>query len=214
MAIFLTLQIGRELISAVGILRDLVQLVIGVTIGLVVALLVVRLLTDAIKINPFGRIYQSVRRPTDEIYRRMRVSNFYYPLKRAFGFDPTVIMILIGLAIAWYVVYIVSNYLFQILTGMGFSLISFGSGDVFTGARIMVGTLLLAVIFFLMTLMTIVFVNWLFGLLRRAAFWSMERLSPLLNIFEFGGILKGFSFIILWIALIFAAAAIQAVFLS
>ena len=214
MAIFLSLQIGRELISVVSIMRDLVQLVIGITIGLVIALLVVRLLTDFFKINPFGRIYQSVRRPTDEIYRRMRTSNFYYPLKRAFGFDPTVIMILIGLAIAWYVVYIVSNYLFQILTSMGFSLISFGSGEIFTGTRIMVGTLLLAVIFFLMTLMTIVFVNWLFGLLRRAAFWSMERLSPLLRIFEFGGMLAGFSFIILWIALIFAAAAIQIVFLS
>jgi hypothetical protein len=123
-------------------------------------------------------------------------------------------MILIALAVSWYVIYIVSNYLFQILTGMGSSLISFGNGDIFAGARMLIGTLLLAAIFFLMTLMTIVFVNWLFGLMRRASYWSMERLSPLLKIFDFGGMLSGFSFIILWIALIFAAAAVQAIFLS
>ncbi|MBO0800266.1 MAG: hypothetical protein J2P31_15710 [Blastocatellia bacterium] len=213
MAIFLTLQIGRGIISAVEILREIVQLVIGVAIGLVILLLAVRLLTDVFKLNPFGSIYQSVRRPTDELYHRMRTSNFYYPLKRAFGFDPTAIMILIALAVVGYVVYIVSNYLFQIMTSIGFSLISFSRGDIFVGLRILVGTVLLAVIFFLMTLMTIVFVNWLFGMMRRAAFWSMERLSPLLRIFEFSGMLAGFSFIILWIALIFAAAAVNLIFL-
>jgi hypothetical protein len=200
--------------SAVGIMREVVQLVIGITIGLVIALLIIRFLTDLFKLSPFGRIYQSVRRPTDELYSRMRTSHFYYPLRRSFGFDPTIIMILIALAISWYVIYIVSNYLFQILEGLGTSLMSFGSGEVFGGARILIGSTLLAVIFFLMTLMTIVFVNWLFGLMRRAAFWSMERLAPLLKIFEFGGVLAGFSFIILWIALIFAAAAVQAIFLS
>jgi hypothetical protein len=214
MTILLILQIGETILSAVGIMREIVQLVIGITIGLVIALLIIRFLTDLFKLSPFGRIYQSVRRPTDELYHRMRTSHFYYPLKRSFGFDPTVIMILFALAISWYVVYIVSNYLFQILTGLGDSLDSFGNGYIFSGARILIGISLLAVIFFLMTLMTIVFVNWLFGLMRRAAFWSMERLAPLLRIFEFGGVLAGFSFIILWFALFFAAAAVQAIFLS
>jgi hypothetical protein len=214
MEILLNLQIGRGIISAVEIMRDIVKLGIAITIGLVIALLVIRLLTDVIKLSPFGSLYQIIRRPTDEIYHRMRTSNFYYPLRRSFGFDPTVIMILIALAISGYVIYIVSNYLFQILTSMGVSLISFGNGDIFSGARILIGAFLLAVIFFLMTLMTIVFVNWIFGLMRRAASWSMERLAPLLKIFEFGGALAGFSFIILWIALIFAAAAAQAIFLS
>jgi hypothetical protein len=214
MGIFLSIQIGRGIISAVSTMRDIVQLVIGVTIALVIALLFIRILTDVFKMSPFGKVYHSLRRPTDELYQRMRTSNFYYPLRRSFGFDPTIIMILIALAVSWYVIYIVSNYLFQILTSMGFSLISFGNGDVLAGARILIGTLLLAAIFFLMTLMTIVFVNWLFGLMRRAAYWSMERLSPLLKIFDFGGMLSGFSFIILWIALIFAAAAVQAIFLS
>lgn len=214
MAIFLGVQIGRELISSITTLQEIVNLVVRVTIALVVVLLVIRILTDVFKMNPFGSIYHNLRRPTDEIYQRMRTSNFYYPLKRSFGFDPTIIMILIALAISWYVIYIVSGYLFQIMTGMGFSLISFGNGQILLGARILIGTVLLAVIFFLMTLMTIVFVNWLFGLMRRASYWSMERLSPLLKLFEFGGMLSGFSFIILWIALIFAAAAVQAIFLS
>jgi hypothetical protein len=214
MTILITLQIGRMIFSVVGIMREIVQYVIGITIGLVIALLIIRFLTDLFKLSPFGRIYQSVRRPTDELYRRMRTSNFYYPLRRSFGFDPTIIMILIALAISWYVIYIVSNYMFQILEGLGTSLMSFGNGEVFGGARILIGSTLLALIFFLMTLMTVVFVNYLFGLMRRAAFWSMERLAPLLKIFEFGGVLAGFSFIILWIALIFAAAAVQAIFLS
>jgi hypothetical protein len=214
MTILLIIQIGRMIFSVVDIMREVIQLVIGISIALVIALLIIRLLTDLFKLNPFGKIYQTVRRPTDELYHRMRTSNFYYPLKRLFGFDPTIIMILLGMAISWYVIYIVSNYLFRILTGLGTSLLSFGSGEIFGGARMLIGSFLLTVIFFLMTLMTIVFVNWLFGLMRRAAFWSMERLTPLLRIFEFGGVLAGFSFIILWLALVFAAVAVEAIFLS
>lgn len=213
MTILLTLQIGRLIFSAVEIMREVVQLVIGITIGLVIALLLIRLLTDVFKLSPFGRIYQNVRRPTDELYQRMRTSQLYYPLRRSFGFDPTVIMVLLALAISWYVIYIITNYLLKILTTLGFSLISFGNGEILGGTRILIGASLLAVIFFLMTLMTIVFVNWIFGLMRRAAFWSMERLAPLLKIFEFGGVLAGFSFIILWLALIFAATAVEAIFL-
>jgi hypothetical protein len=209
----LLLQIGRLIFSAVEIMREIVQLVIGITIGLVIALLLIRLLTDVFKLSPFGRVYQNVRRPTDELYQRMRTSQLYYPLRRSFGFDPTVVMILLALAISWYVIYIITNYLLKILTTLGFSLISFGNGEILGGTRILIGASLLAVIFFLMTLMTIVFVNWIFGLMRRAAFWSMERLAPLLKIFEFGGVLAGFSFIILWLALIFAATAVEAIFL-
>jgi hypothetical protein len=213
MTILLFLQTGRMIFSAIGIMREVVQLLIGITIGLVIALLIIRHLTDLFRLNPFGKIYQSVRRPTDELYHRMRTSHFYYPLRRTLGFDPTVIMILLALAISWYVVYIVSNYLFRILAGLGTSLDSFGNGEVFGGALSLIGSFLLAVIFFLMTLMTIVFVNWLFGLMRRAAFWSMERLTPLLKIFEFGGgVLAAFSFIILWFVLVFAAAAVEAIF--
>jgi hypothetical protein len=40
----------------------------------------------------------------------------------------------------------------------------------------------------------------------------MHRISPLLRIFEFGGMFAGFSFVILWIVLSLAASAVSAVF--
>jgi hypothetical protein len=206
------ISIGSLIIDLVERLRGFVQLAIGITIGLVIVLLIIRLLTDAMKLNPFGRLYQYAHQPTNELFHRMRSSSFYYPLKRSLGFDPAILMILVGLAILWYVVTGVISNLFFVLQGFGRSLIAFGSGAVFTGVRYLVGVALIAVIFFLMALMTIVFVNWIFGLLRRPSLWAMERLSPLLRIFEFGGAFAGWSFIILWIALTFAAIAVQVVF--
>ena len=85
-------------------------------------------------------------------------------------------------------------------------------GNIFTGVRYLIGVLLLSALFFLMALMTIVFVNWIFGLLRRQAWWSLDRLNPLLRLFEFGGAFTGWSFMILWFAITFAALAVQAVF--
>jgi hypothetical protein len=214
MKVFLMIEIGRLIISSVEQMRGLLQTAIGLTIGLIVALLLVRVMSDVFKLNPFGRVYQSARRPTDELFSRMRSSRFYFPLKKSLGFDPTVVMVLVALAITWYVVYIAFNNLLTILQGLGMSLISFGNGDIFTGGRLLIGTALLAVIFFLMTLMTIVFVNWIFGLLRRLSYWAMERLAPLLRVFEFGGIFTGWSFLILWIALSFAQIAVMAIFFS
>ncbi len=212
MKVLLMFDIGRLIISSVDQMRGLIQTAIGLTIGLIVALLVVRVLSDAFKLNPFGRVYQNARRPTDELFSRMRSSRFYFPLKKSLGFDPTVVMVLVALAITWYVVYIAFNNLLTILQGLGGSLIEFGNGNVFTGASYLIGTSLLAVIFFLMTLMTIVFVNWIFGLLRRPSYWAMERLAPLLRVFEFGGIFTGWSFLILWLALSFAQIAVMAIF--
>jgi hypothetical protein len=212
MTIFFIANIGRQLIDLVLRLREVVQYAIGLTIGVVVALLLIRFLTDLFKLNPFGRLYQNLRRPTDEMIHRMRGSRFYVPLKRSLGFDPSTIMVLIALAITWYVVYIVVNNLFFILEGLGSSLIAFGAGRIFPGARYLIGVLLLAVIFFLTSLMTIVFVNWIFGLLRRASHWAMGRLAPLLRVFEFGGAFAGWSFVILWIALSFAQVAVMVVF--
>ena len=85
------------------------------------------------------------------------------------------------------------------------------AGSVARGVYTLIGTSLLAVIFFLMTLMTIVFINWISGRFNRAAYWSMHRISPL-RIFEFGGAFAGFSFLILWLVLSLAASAVRAVF--
>jgi hypothetical protein len=73
---------------------------------------------------------------------------------------------------------------------------------------------LLGAIFFLLALMLIIFVYWIFGIFSRVAFRALERLGPLLRVFEFGGTFAGWSFVILGIALSFAASAVQLMFLS
>ena len=198
------------LASAIQVASSYVYWAIIVTM---VILLLMRLITDALKLSPFGRLSYYARRPTDQLLYNMRSSRFYYPLKRALGFDPSILMLLIALAILLYVVSGIIGYLFAVLMGLANSLLAFGSGAFLSGVRYLVGTLLLAVISYLLVLMTIIFVNWIFGLLGRVAYRAMERIGPLLRIFEFGGIFTGWSFLILWIALNFAAAAVRAIFL-
>jgi hypothetical protein len=214
MILSITVDIGNQLIAGVATLSALTQIAINISIGVVVGLLLIRLLIDASNISPFGRVTYYARRPTNEVIQQMRSSQYYLPLRRSLGFDPAVLMVLIALAILWYVVSGVLGNLFSLVQGLGGSLIDFGRGNVFTGARHLIGVGLLAVIFFFMTLMTIVFINWLFGLAPRAAFWAMERLRPLLQIFEFGGVFAGWSFIIFWLVLNFAAIAVSSIFMS
>lgn len=214
MTLFFVSSFGEVLLDVVEKIREFVPVVIGVTLAIVVTLLILRLVADLLKLNPFGRIYQSVHKPTNGVIDQMRSSRFYHPLKRSLGFDPAILMVLVALAILWYVVSGVINNLLFVIQGFGSSLISFSNGNFFRGASYLIGSLLLAALFFLMALMTIVFVNWIFGLLRSAAYWAMERLAPLLRIFEFGGAFAGWSFLILWIALSFATAAVIMVFFT
>ncbi len=205
---------GIQLLDLTDRLRGLVNLAMALTIGILVALLALRLLSDLLRLNPFGRLYQGLRLPTNKTISHMRSSRFYYPLRSSFGFDPAVPMALISLAILWYVATGVLQNLFFLLGGIARSLIAIGSGSIISGGRLLIGVVLLGLIFFLMALMTIVFVNWLFGLFRHAAMRAQYRLAPLLRIFEFGGAFAGWSFVILWIALSFAASAVQVVFFS
>jgi hypothetical protein len=142
----------------------------------------------------------------------MRNSRFYYPLKQALNFNPTVLMVLVALALLWYVVSGVVGYLVAILQRISQCFLAFGTGHIFYGAVYVVGCILLAVLFFLMTLMTLIFINWIFGLFNRASTLAYRRISPLLNLFEFGGIFRGWSFMVLSIALSIAATAVQIVF--
>jgi len=205
-------QAGQWLASSIIKLHDYTQIAINITVGIVLVLLLARLLTDLLRLNPFGRTAYYLRRPTDTVLDHMRSSQFYYPLKQALNFNPAMLMALIALAILWYVVSSVLGYLFTTLQGVSMSLTAFGTGHPFYGASYLVGCCLLAVIFYLLALMTIIFVYWIFGLLSNAARWALHRIGPLLTIFEFGGSFRGWSFIILGIALSFAAAAVQLVF--
>ena len=180
----------------------------------VVVVVLLKVLVDLLKLSPFGRFAYHATRPANAMIRHMRDSRFYYPLRRALNFDPAILMILVSAAILCYVVYVVIEYLTTFLWGVADTFVAFGSGLWGRGAWHLIGTILIGVIFYLLALMLIVFVNSLFGLMRRAAFFANKRIRPLLQIFEFGGIFTGWSFLILWIALTFAAVAVRTIFLS
>lgn len=212
MQFFLFTSAGLLLNRVAETINYFAQWAIGITIGVVVVLLLIRWLMDLLQTSPFGKIVYYLRRPTDNLIRHARESRFYYPLRQALKFNPSILMVLIALAIVWYVVLTVIGNLTTIITWVGVGIDAISAGRIFSGIRYLIGSSLLAAIFFLMTLMTLVFVNWISGLLERASFWAMRRIGPLLKVFEFGGAFAGWSFLILWIALSFAAVAVQAVF--
>jgi hypothetical protein len=206
------ISLGDMLIILADWISRIARLLINITVGAVVIFLALRWLNDVLGANPFGRLSYYLRKPTNDLVYYVRSSQFYIPLKQALRFDPTYLLVLIAVAIAWYVALSVIGYLNTVLGGLGTSLKFLAAGDVARGVYTLIGTSLLAVIFFLMTLMTIVFINWISGRFNRAAYWSMHRISPLLRVFEFGGALAGFSFLILWLVLSLAASAVGAVF--
>ncbi|MGH9936921.1 MAG: hypothetical protein ACREAM_11790 [Blastocatellia bacterium] len=205
-------SLGDLLIYLARWISQVAGLLVNITVGAVIILLLLRWITDAMDLNPFGRLSYYLRKPTNDLVYYVRSSMFYLPLKQALRFDPTVLMVLIAVAIVWYVALTIIGYFNTVLGGLGGSMNLLAAGNVARGVSTLIGTLLLAVIFFLMTLMTIVFINWISGRFNRAAYWSMHRISPLLRIFEFGGRLAGFSFLILYFVLSLAASAVMAVF--
>jgi hypothetical protein len=206
------ISLGDMLITLADWISQIARLLINITVGAVVIFLALRWLNDVLVANPFGRLSYYLRKPTNDLVYYVRSSQFYFPLKQALRFDPTYLLVLIAVAIVWYVALSVIGYLNTVLGRLGMSLKLLAAGDVARGVYTLIGTSLLAVIFFLMTLMTIVFINWISGRFNRAAYWSMHRISPLLRIFEFGGAFAGFSFLILWLVLSLAASAVGAVF--
>ncbi|MFN7929448.1 MAG: hypothetical protein U0Y68_16170 [Blastocatellia bacterium] len=202
----LIVGLARALILASGY-------IFGVIILAVVVVILLRVIADALKLNPFGKFAYYTTRPANRLIGNMQQSRFYYPLKRAFGFDPAILMILIATAIFGYVIYTMMGYLSEFLRGAGISLIALGQGQPLTAGKYILGTVLIAAIFFLLSLMLIIFVNSLFGMMRKAAGYAYRRITPLLQLFEFGGRFAGWSFLILWIVLTFAAQAVLAVFL-
>jgi hypothetical protein len=206
------ISLGDMLIILAEWISRIARLLINITVGAAVIFLALRWVNDALGSNPFGRLSYYLRKPTNDLVYYVRSSQFYIPLKQALRFDPTYLLVLIAVAIVWYVALSIITYLNIILTKLGLSLSLLAAGYVTRGVFTLIGTSLLAVIFFLMTLMTVVFINWISGRFNRAAYWSMHRISPLLRIFEFGGMFAGFSFVILWIVLSLAASAVSAVF--
>lgn len=201
-----------------GILAQIIPVIayyfFGAVLLAVALLLILRVIVDAMKFSPFGKFAYYSTRPANKMIGGMRNSRYYYPLKRALGFDPAILMVFLSTALVCYVGYMLMNYLTMIVAGIANSLVKFGSARVLIGLKYLAGTILIGVIFFLLSLMLIVFVNSLFGLLPKLARRAEFRIRPLLQLFEFGGIFAGWSFLILWIALSFAATAVQLIFLS
>src|SRR5215468_311205 len=206
------ISLGDMLIILAGWISRIAGYLINITVGALVILLLLRWVNDALGSNPFGRLSYYLRKPTNDLVYYVRSSQFYFPLKQALKFDPTYLMILIAVAIVYYVALSVIGYLNTVLSGLGGGLNWLAAGYITRGVYTLIGVSLLAVIFFLMTLMTIVFINWISGRFNRSAYWSMHRISPLLRIFEFGGAFAGFSFLILWLVLSIAASAVRVVF--
>jgi hypothetical protein len=206
------ISLGDMLIILANWISQIARLLINITVGAVVIFLLLRWITDALGTNPFGRLSYYLRKPTNDLVYYVRSSQFYFPLKQALRFDPTFLMVLIAVAIVWYVALSIIGYFNTVLGGLGLGINYLAAGNVAKGIYTLIGASLLAVIFFLMTLMTMVFINWISGRFNRAAYWSMHRISPLLRIFEFGGVFAGFSFLILWLVLSLAASAVSVVF--
>ena len=206
------ISLGDMFVKLAGWIGVAASYLIYITVGALVILLLLRWVSDALGTNPFGRLSYYLRKPTNDLVYYVRSSQFYFPLKQALRFDPTYLLVLIALAIVWYVALSIIGYFNTVLRGLGGSLNLLAAGNVARGVFALIGTSLLAVIFFLMTLMTIVFINWISGRFNRSAYWSMHRISPLLRIFEFGGAFAGFSFLILWLVLSLAASAVRVVF--
>ena len=207
-------MIGRRIIDLAEFINYVAYYFFGAIVVLVIALVLLRYLVEALRLSPFGNFAYYATRPANEMLRNMRQSRFYLPLKRTFGFDPAIVMLILATAILCYVAYSVISNFTILLQALANSFLAFGYAQPFTGAKFLLGAVLLAGVFFLMALMTIIFINWLFGLFSHVAYLALHRLQPLLNVFEFGGALAGFSFIILWFVLTLAAGAIQFIFFS
>lgn len=188
--------------------------VINLIIGIALALLVIRWVMDAFDVSPFGRITYYLRRPTDKLVAHARSSRFYYPMRQAFKINPTILIAIIEIVIVWLVLTMLLSFFTGIIGGLISALNALFLGYVAGGIRLLIGTLLLSAIFFLMCLMTVIFVNWVTGLFDRWSFLAYQRLTPLLRVFEFGGKFAGWSFMFLWLALYFSAAVVQSLFLK
>ncbi len=186
----------------------------GMVIVAVAVILLMRVVADGFKLNPFGKVAYYMTKPANQLIGHMRNSPFYYPLKRALGFDPAILMVFFSTVILCYVLFTIVGYLNVSLWAIANTLIRLGQGDVMGLLRYVIGTVLLMVVFFFMSLMTVIFINSIFGLLKKWVGLAYRRIGPLLQIFEQRLPYPGLSFLILWFVLTFVAYAVQLTLLS
>ncbi len=207
-------KLGEILISIAQFLSLAAYYVFTALLVVVIILIILRVIVDALKLSPFGKFAYYTTRPANRMIGNMRNSQFYYPLKRAFGFDPALLMVFVAAALFCYLGYILVGYINTILWAVANSLIRFGTGNVWSGSRYLLGTILISAIIFLLTLMLLTVMSSWFGIFPRLGQKADQRIRPLLRIFDFGGMWSPFAFIFLMLALNLALNAVQMLFLS
>ncbi|HEX4950350.1 MAG TPA: hypothetical protein VFZ34_27035 [Blastocatellia bacterium] len=181
----------------------------GLVIVAIVLILLLRVVADSFKLNPFGKFAYYTTRPANQMIGHMRASQLYYPLKRALGFDPAILMVFFATVILCYVAYVLVGYLTISLWAIANTLIRLGVGDIVGLLRYVVGTVLLTVVFFLLFMMTVIMMYSFFGLLRKWVGFAYRRIGPLLQLFEQRLPFPGLGFLLLGLVLTFVAYAVQ-----
>src|SRR5262249_8573594 len=168
----MAISLGDMLIILAEWISWIAGYLINITVGALVILLLLRWLNDALWSNPFGRMYYYVRNQTTDLSFSVPISQFYFPLNQALRFDPTYLLVLIAVAIVWYVTLSVIGYLTTVLGGLGVGLNSLAAGNVASGVKKLIGVSLVAGIFFLITFMGLAFLNLISWASTRTAYCS------------------------------------------
>ncbi|HKQ77486.1 MAG TPA: hypothetical protein VJ810_27550 [Blastocatellia bacterium] len=203
---------GKAISGFAALLQTTATFLANIALAVAIALVVIRFLVDRYNINPFGRVVYYARRPTEKWFYEIKHSQFYRPIRQALGFEPIWIMLLLGFVILFFLLRSLISDVTILLGCVSTTLIYFGSGDSILGARALVGTALLGIIYFLMALMTILVIHSWFGLFERAGFWAGRRIYPILLSFDPSGRLGPLIFILAFLLLSLVSGAVQLAF--
>ena len=77
-------SLGSLMVRFARLINDAGGYVFGAIILAIVLVILLRIMADALKLNPFGKFAYYTTRPANNLIGNMRQSRFYYPLKRAF----------------------------------------------------------------------------------------------------------------------------------
>jgi len=150
---------GEAIRSFAALLQTTATIVANIALAVAIALVLIRFLADRYNLNPFGRVVFYARRPTEKWFYGIKSSQFYHPIKQALGFEPIWIMLLLGFVILFFLLRSLISDVTLLLNCVGVTLTYFGGGDTISGFKALIGTLLLAIIYFLMALMTILVIH-------------------------------------------------------
>ena len=203
---------GEAIRSFAALLQTTATIVANIALAVAIALVLIRFLADRYNLNPFGRVVFYARRPTEKWFYGIKSSQFYHPIKQALGFEPIWIMLLLGFVILFFLLRSLISDVTLLLNCVGVTLTYFGGGDTISGFKALIGTLLLAIIYFLMALMTILVIHSWFGLFERAGFWAGRRIYPILLSFDPSGRLGPLIFLLAFLLLNLVAGAVQLAF--